>query len=199
MEGLELALDATVTTSARSRSVASFFVSRVDAAVDALLARRRPPSRHDRQRPGRGRLRALSTNGWRAIGPSRCFGAGAQVQRPLWASTSTKNPDYYDLLYVDTIVARRDGQHDARRHARRDARPRRLLVVDLARRRQHPRGGRALLDQPARRTSRWPTSPRNSKSTASRRSWRPTRSFSRPSRRRSNIARSRSLEVDVGR
>jgi transaldolase len=33
------------------------------------------------------------------------FAAGAQVQRPLWASTSTKNPAYFDLLYVDTIVA----------------------------------------------------------------------------------------------
>jgi transaldolase len=33
------------------------------------------------------------------------FDAGAQVQRPLWASTSTKNPTYFDLLYVDTIVA----------------------------------------------------------------------------------------------
>jgi transaldolase len=30
---------------------------------------------------------------------------GAQVQRPLWASTSTKNPTYFDLLYVDSIVA----------------------------------------------------------------------------------------------
>jgi transaldolase len=33
------------------------------------------------------------------------FDAGAQVQRPLWASTSTKDPSYFDLLYVDTIVA----------------------------------------------------------------------------------------------
>ena len=32
------------------------------------------------------------------------FDAGAQVQRPLWVSTSTKNPAYFDLLYVDTIV-----------------------------------------------------------------------------------------------
>jgi transaldolase len=29
---------------------------------------------------------------------------GARVQRPLWASTSTKNPDYADLLYVDTLI-----------------------------------------------------------------------------------------------
>ena len=29
---------------------------------------------------------------------------GASVQRPLWASTSTKNPDYYDLIYVDTLI-----------------------------------------------------------------------------------------------
>ena len=32
-------------------------------------------------------------------------GIGAQLQRPLWASTSTKNPAYDDLLYVDTLVA----------------------------------------------------------------------------------------------
>ncbi len=38
---------------------------------------------------------------------------GAQVQRPLWASTSTKNPSYPDLLYVDRLGGRRDREHDA--------------------------------------------------------------------------------------
>ena len=55
--------------------------------------------------------------------------AGAQVQRPLWASTSTKNPAYCDLLYVETPRRGRDGQHDARRDAARDARPRGLRLV----------------------------------------------------------------------
>ena len=34
----------------------------------------------------------------------RCAAKGARVQRPLWASTSTKNPAYSDLLYVDTLI-----------------------------------------------------------------------------------------------
>jgi transaldolase len=84
-------------------SVASFFVSRVDAAVDALLPEGDPRRgttanaqvaaayRLYRERMGSPRTESLL---W----------AGAQVQRPLWASTSTKNPSYYDLLYVDYIV-----------------------------------------------------------------------------------------------
>ena len=49
---------------------------------------------------------------------------GARVQRPLWASTSTKNPAYPDTLYVDDADRARHGQHHARRHARRVRRPR---------------------------------------------------------------------------
>jgi len=37
----------------------------------------------------------------------RLAAAGAQVQRPLWASTSTKNPDYRDVIYVEELI----GQH----------------------------------------------------------------------------------------
>jgi transaldolase len=85
-------------------SVASFFVSRVDAAVDALLPEGDPRRgttanaqvagayKLYRERMGSERVTAL-------------LASGAQVQRPLWASTSTKNPAYYDLLYVDSIVA----------------------------------------------------------------------------------------------
>jgi transaldolase len=85
-------------------SVASFFVSRVDVAVDALLPE---------EDPRRGTTanaqvaRAYQLYGQR-ISSERAealLDAGAQVQRPLWASTSTKNPRYHDLLYVDTIVA----------------------------------------------------------------------------------------------
>jgi transaldolase len=85
-------------------SVASFFVSRVDAAVDALL-------------PDESPLRGRVANAQVAAAYARyrariqsdevtaLLGRGAQVQRPLWASTSTKNPSYYDLLYVDFIAA----------------------------------------------------------------------------------------------
>jgi len=84
-------------------SVASFFVSRVDAAVDALL---------DEASPLRGKIAnaqvaaayALYLNRVAQDDVAALLSQGAQVQRPLWASTSTKNPSYYDLLYVDSIV-----------------------------------------------------------------------------------------------
>jgi transaldolase len=43
---------------------------------------------------------AFSTDRWKALDAQ-----GARVQRPLWASTSTKNPAYSDLLYVDNLIA----------------------------------------------------------------------------------------------
>ena len=101
--GLRAALEAGYDLS-RIASVASFFVSRVDAAVDALL---------DEGDPRRGTtanaqvalaydtfLRLTATSEVTAL-----LQAGAQVQRPLWASTSTKNPLYDDLLYVNALVA----------------------------------------------------------------------------------------------
>ena len=85
-------------------SVASFFVSRVDAAVDPWLA---PDS------PLRGRiaianaelaysryLRSLETFAWAGL-----VTKGARPQRPLWASTGTKNRDYSDVRYVEELVA----------------------------------------------------------------------------------------------
>ena len=50
---------------------------------------------------------------------------GAKVQRPLWASTSTKNPEYSDTLYVDELVGPRHRQHPGARLDRGAARPRR--------------------------------------------------------------------------
>jgi transaldolase len=103
MEGLELALTRRSDVSAIG-SVASFFVSRVDVAVDALCPRAIPAA----ARPRTPRWPAptnCSVVAWRASAPRRSSRPGAQVQRPLWASTSTKNPAYFDLLYVDTIVA----------------------------------------------------------------------------------------------
>jgi transaldolase len=85
-------------------SVASFFVSRVDAKADALLT---PDS------PLRGRV--AIANAEVAYGRyldrfagerwERLRDAGATVQRPLWASTATKDPGYSDVLYVERLIA----------------------------------------------------------------------------------------------
>ena len=91
-------------------SVASFFVSRVDTEVDRRLERLGSVEADVlRGRAGlaNARLafqeyeRMLDTGAWREL-----EAAGARPQRPLWASTSTKNPDYPDTLYVDGLVTR---------------------------------------------------------------------------------------------
>jgi transaldolase len=103
MEGLETAMKRRSDVSSIG-SVASFFVSRVDVAVDALLPEGDPRrgTTANAQVAGAYQLfrRRMASDRAKAL-----FDAGAQVQRPLWASTSTKNPTYFDLLYVDTIVA----------------------------------------------------------------------------------------------
>jgi transaldolase len=85
-------------------SVASFFVSRVDTKADALL-----PA----DSPLRGRL--AIANAHRAYGRycerfadqrwEALAAAGAHPQRPLWASTGTKDPAYSDVLYVEELIA----------------------------------------------------------------------------------------------
>lgn len=85
-------------------SVASFFVSRVDVAVDALL----PDGDPRRGRSANAQAAAAYELYQRRVSDERTralLAKGAQVQRPLWASTSTKNPAYDELLYVDTLVA----------------------------------------------------------------------------------------------
>ena len=90
-------------------SVASFFVSRVDGKVDPLL------DRLGESAGLRGRIaianaclayqafeRRTSTGRWGALAA-----AGAHPQRPLWASTSTKDPRYADVHYVEQLVAPR--------------------------------------------------------------------------------------------
>ena len=90
-------------------SVASFFVSRVDSEVDARLEE--IGSEEALRLRGRAAvanaraaylefLRVFSTRRWRSL-----QAAGGRVQRPLWASTSAKNPDYSPTLYVDTLAA----------------------------------------------------------------------------------------------
>ena len=90
-------------------SVASFFVSRVDTEVDRRLEEMGGPER------AALRGKAAAANARAAYGQflamfsgdrwDRLVARGARIQRPLWASTSTKNPAYPDTLYVDTLVA----------------------------------------------------------------------------------------------
>ncbi len=84
-------------------SVASFFVSRVDTETDKRL-----PEGHalrGRAAVANAKLayelfqQRFGTERWVAL-----VGRGARVQRPLWASTSTKNPDYSSTLYVDELI-----------------------------------------------------------------------------------------------
>jgi transaldolase/glucose-6-phosphate isomerase len=100
---------------ARVASVASFFVSRIDTVVDRLLEDRIRVATGDARRAlERLRGRAAIANAKLAYAAfrtkftgerfARLAAAGARVQRPLWASTSTKNPDYPDVYYVDALV-----------------------------------------------------------------------------------------------
>jgi hypothetical protein len=109
-------------------SVASFFVSRVDTEVDrrleaigtpqalalrgqAALAQARLAYRLFRDRFSGPRWQALAAR-------------GARVQRPLWASTWTKNPAYPDTVYVDGLIGPDNHHHPARAHHRRLRGPR---------------------------------------------------------------------------
>ncbi len=100
---------------ARIASVASFFISRIDTLVDDTLAKRMETAAEGEKE----RLRALmgqvaianakvtykrykeilQGEGWQALA-----GRGARPQRLLWASTSTKNPDYPDVRYVEELI-----------------------------------------------------------------------------------------------
>jgi transaldolase len=90
----------------RVASVASFFVSRVDTAVDKLLAGHpHEPELQGRAAVANAKLayarfgQLFSGSRWEALASK-----GARVQRPLWASTSTKNPKYPDTIYVDELI-----------------------------------------------------------------------------------------------
>jgi transaldolase len=96
-------------------SVASFFVSRVDTEVDkrldALIAKAAPAEK-ERLKMLKGRAAIANAKlayrlfrqkfagpRWEALAAQ-----GARVQRPLWASTSTKNPEYRDVMYVEELI-----------------------------------------------------------------------------------------------
>ncbi|MGB2988119.1 MAG: transaldolase [Phycisphaerae bacterium] len=92
-------------------SVASFFVSRIDTLADKLLTEKHPPHTDISDLLGAAAIanaRLAYARFERFFDPAGEFGAlankGARVQRPVWASTSTKNPDYPATKYVDGLV-----------------------------------------------------------------------------------------------
>jgi transaldolase len=101
----------------RIASVASFFVSRVDTLVDKLLEKKADGA-DDATREGLKQLEGKAAIANAKIAYEKfqnVFGSdrfktlaarGARVQRPLWASTSTKNPNYEDTYYVTNLVGR---------------------------------------------------------------------------------------------
>jgi transaldolase len=108
MTGLEQATENGIDLST-IRSVASFFVSRVDTEIDNRLDK----IGSDEALALRGKAgianarlayelyeQSIATDRWRALAE-----AGAHTQRPLWASTGVKNPEYDDTMYVVQLVA----------------------------------------------------------------------------------------------
>jgi transaldolase / glucose-6-phosphate isomerase len=97
-------------------SVASFFVSRIDTAVDGLLDGKLKEAKSDEERARIQKLygkiaianaklayqsyeKLIASDQWK-----RLEAKGAQTQRLLWASTGTKNPKYSDVLYLDSLI-----------------------------------------------------------------------------------------------
>ena len=107
LTGLEKAREAGHDLS-KIHSVASFFVSRVDTEIDARLAKIGGSALGLRGKAGVANAR-LAYAAYEQVfgGPqfTNLKAEGARVQRPLWASTGVKNPDYPDTLYVTELVA----------------------------------------------------------------------------------------------
>jgi len=97
-------------------SVASFFISRIDNSVDAIAGERlkasKDPGEQEQLKSILGKVaiangkqtyvsyqNIFSGDRWKALAAK-----GAQTQRVLWASTSTKNPSYRDVLYVEELI-----------------------------------------------------------------------------------------------
>jgi transaldolase len=108
MEAYLSGLEAADGDLSRISSVASFFVSRVDTEVDRrleeigtdeALALRGKTAVAQAQVAYQRFLATFRGPRWEAL-----VARGARVQRPLWASTSTKDPSYPDTLYVDTLI-----------------------------------------------------------------------------------------------
>jgi transaldolase len=99
-------------------SVASFFISRIDTLVDSIVEQRLKTAKDEREKAelqsimgkvavANGKetyqryLRIFGTDQWKKLAAR-----GAQTQRVLWASTSTKNPKYSDVMYVEELIGR---------------------------------------------------------------------------------------------
>src|SRR6267143_878427 len=88
-------------------SVASFFVSRVDTAVDKLLEQKGVKDLQGKIAVANAKeayqlyLKSIASPRWKALEAK-----GATRQRPLWASTGTKNKAYSDVMYVETLIGR---------------------------------------------------------------------------------------------
>ena len=97
-------------------SVASFFISRIDSAVDAIIENKLKTSKDAKEQEqlksilgkvaiANGKQtyekyqQIFASDRWKALAAK-----GAQTQRVLWASTSTKNPAYRDVLYVEELI-----------------------------------------------------------------------------------------------
>jgi transaldolase len=115
IEGLEQ-LSAKGGDVSKMASVASFFISRIDTSVDSILTERAKQSKDATEKAeleglmgkvatANGKqtyqryLKIFSTDRWKKLAAK-----GAQTQRVLWASTSTKNPKYSDVMYVDELI-----------------------------------------------------------------------------------------------
>ena len=115
MEGLE-AYGASGGDLSKMASVASFFVSRIDSLIDSTITARlknaSSPQEAKRLSDLQGKVaianakqayrnynQFISTERWKALAAR-----GAQTQRLLWASTSTKNPSYRDVIYVEDLI-----------------------------------------------------------------------------------------------
>ncbi len=114
LDGLEAALKAGKDISGIA-SVASFFVSRIDSLVDSTIEEHLKTAKGDNAQlleSLRGKVaianakqayryyqKMIETPRWRALAAR-----GAQSQRLLWASTSTKNPKYRDVLYIEELI-----------------------------------------------------------------------------------------------
>jgi transaldolase/glucose-6-phosphate isomerase len=113
LRGLETRLERGETLSPVS-SVASFFISRVDAAIDSRLDELIASHEEKAERAAAVRGKAAIANAKLAYAQYKATFAderylrlaanGARVQRPLWASTSTKDPAFPDTYYVDHLI-----------------------------------------------------------------------------------------------
>ena len=149
---------------ASTNSVASFFVSRVDTATDKLIEAKIADASSDAERAKLSAMLGQTADANAKLAYQRfleVFGTerfaklkakGAKVQRPLWASTGTKNKAYSDVLYVDNLI----GPDTVNTMPPRPSRHSRTTVPYGAPSTRHRRGARVMADwlRPGSRSTR---------------------------------------------